>query len=454
MTVSLLLLITITVNSVYSSHFRGGLISWYPESSNKSILNTTRTIIIYQRYAWSSSRSASACTSATILSFGLIGESSVSVVKCQSPLAICTSSQYTTDISTYVPCTDYNTALGMSFGYSTTAVNLTVLSTGLVLGYAVTAAWVSLKLSGGGWSLITYINLEPRPDNELINSSPTSSITPVVHVPTGSRTSLDIPMSDADGDNIVCRFAKASNSFGGVTVDECDAACEPLALPPLTQLISVNNTCTLNVTLSSAGYYAVAIQLEDFIENSTTPLSSVPLQFLLLGYDPSSKSSNCTLIPVISSIPPDLPLPGDTITVQETVLYTAMVIAQIGCENDTNLNISNFITSSPPGMLKTDIPFAITSASYAINLTWTPTTDQMGKTFTFCAVAIDSNSYSSNQYCFNLYVGPKTTTTTTTTTTSTTSVTTTSVTTLTSTTVTCKSIFFDYSLIHDSLSFP
>jgi hypothetical protein len=90
-----------------------------------------------------------------------------------------------------------------------------------------------------------------------------------------------------------------------------------------------------------------------------------------------------------------------------------MAIAQTGRYNDTDTSNTNFITSSPPGMIKTNLPFALASPSYEINLTWTPTLDQIGQTFTFCAVAVDSNYYSSSQYCFNLLVGPLTTATTT-----------------------------------------
>ncbi len=289
---------------------------------------------------------------------------------------------------------------------------------------------------------MTYINMSPRSDNGLMNSSPTSDIQPIIYVPSGSNlTSIDIPMNDVNEDNIECRFAKSSNILGGITANECAGVCEPVALPSSTQLILENNTCTLIVALPSIGYYAVAIQIEDFMENTTTALSSIPVQFLLLAYDTSNPTSTCTLIPIITSIPSDFPAPGGTVTVQITVLYTAMVIAQTDCENDTDTTITNFITSSPPGMLKTNLPFALAPPTYGINLTWAPTMAQLGETFTFCATAIDSNYYSSNQYCFNLFVGPKQTTTTTSST-STTSSTTTSATTITSTTTTTTSIFF------------
>jgi hypothetical protein len=323
----------------------------------------------------------------------------------------------------------------MSFGHDSTAVNLTVQSSGFILGYVSTGAWLTLQLGTGYWTLLAYINMAARPDNNLINSSPTSNIQPVVYAPAGATgtTSIDIPMADADGDNLECRFAQATGSLGGVAVDECSAACEAIALPASTQLISGNNTCTLIVQLTSIGYYAVAIQIEDFLENFTTPLSSIPVQFLLFAYDASNPTSSCTIPPIITSIPPDFPSPGSTITIQVTVLYTAMIIACTGCANDTATSIANFITTSPPGMLKTNLPFPLASPFYAINLTWTPTTDQLGQTFPFCATAIDSNYYSSSQYCFNIYVGPKSTTTSTTSTTSTTITTTSTTTSITST---------------------
>ena len=434
---SLILIVSLDRYLVIASHFRGGAIFWRASSNVTSVLNTPKTIIIDQRYAWSKSVSASACTTAKILSYGPIGDSFDNTVDCLSSALTCSTAQYPSNVSAYVPCTDFNNLLGMSYGYSSTSVNLTVLASGLAVGYSSVGSWLSLQLKGtGGWSRVAYINMKPRTDNSLINSSPTSDMPAVNYVPADitMTVSIDIPMSDADEDDIECRFALSSNTLAGITVDECGEVCRAQALPASTQLISGNNTCTLIVNLTNIGYYAVAIQLEDFLPGSTTLLSSVPLQFLLLTYDTSNPTSSCALAPVIVSIPPDLPSAGDTVTVQVTVLYTAMVIAQTGCSNDTDTSISNFITSSPPGMLKTNLPFALAPPAYAINLTWTPSIDQLGKTFKFCTIAVDSNYYSSSQFCFYLFVGPKTTTTTTTSTTTTTTTSSTSTTSRTTST--------------------
>jgi hypothetical protein len=318
----------------------------------------------------------------------------------------------------------------MSYGYNSVPFNVSVKTSGFILGYVGTGAWLALQMSAGTWSLLSYINMVARPDNGLINNSPTSDIQPVVYAPVGvaGTTSIDIPMFDVDGDDLECRFALSSGSLGGVAVDECAAACAAVALPASTQLISGNNTCTLIVQITSVGYYAVAIQVEDFLANSTTALSSIPVQFLLLGYDASNPTSSCTLPPNITDISPDYPSPGSTISIQVTVPYAATVIARTGCDNDTDTSITNFITRSPPGMVKSNLPYAMASPFYAINLAWTPTIDQLGQTFEFCATAVNSNYYSSSQYCFYIYVGPKTTTTSSTSTSSTTSTSTTSTT--------------------------
>ena len=66
------------------------------------------------------------------------------------------------------------------------------------------------------------------------------------------------------------------------------------------------STCTLNYSYvyDTAGYYGVAIQIEDFANSfSTTPLSSIPVQFLVEVF---TSSSACALAPTfISPTPPN-----------------------------------------------------------------------------------------------------------------------------------------------------
>ena len=105
-------------------------------------------------------------------------------------------------------------------------------------------------------------------------------------------------MSDADPtDTLKCRWATGGPSSGTPAttfantnnavqhIDECGSAgvCQsPSAAIPVAVLIGSN--CTLVFTLASSQvgqYFAVALLIEDFYtSSSTTPMSSVPIQFL------------------------------------------------------------------------------------------------------------------------------------------------------------------------------
>ncbi|CAF0768591.1 unnamed protein product [Rotaria sordida] len=200
----------------------------------------------------------------------------------------------------------------------------------------------------------------------------------------------------------------------------------------------INNTYIIN--LPSVDHYTVRIQLADFIENLTTTLNSVPLQFLLCTCNAINPATTCRLASVITSIKFDLALPGDTITVCLNTLYTAMIVARTKCLTNVDISITQFIISSPSEMLKTNVLFILASPLFAINLTWTPTFDQFNKTLKFCAVAVDNNNYSSNQYYFNLFVDPTKISSTTSSTTSIISTNTTSITTTNESTTTITTI--------------
>ncbi|CAF1300693.1 unnamed protein product [Adineta ricciae] len=86
------------------------------------------------------------------------------------------------------------------------------------------------------------------------------------------RQAIVIRTIDPDNDEVPCRFAKGS--------PECVNVCPPASLPNET-LILLN--CTLLITGSeSSDWYIVAVMIVDFIDStSKTPLSSIPIQFLV-----------------------------------------------------------------------------------------------------------------------------------------------------------------------------
>jgi hypothetical protein len=124
-------------------------------------------------------------------------------------------------------------------------------------------------------------------------------------------------MSDADTTDILkCRWATGGPSSGTPAtsvaninntvqhVDECGSAgvC-PLAIPNA-QLTGSN--CTLSFTLAASQvnqYFAIALQVEDFYSSSsTTPMSSVPVQFLFYAV---AAPGACSVRPVIIGARPN-----------------------------------------------------------------------------------------------------------------------------------------------------
>ncbi|CAF4440994.1 unnamed protein product, partial [Adineta steineri] len=93
-------------------------------------------------------------------------------------------------------------------------------------------------------------------------------------------------------DTLRCRWANLSGNFNNA--DECDGVCYGI---PGASLIEDN--CTLVFTLTNAGVYAAAaLQIEDYYSSSyTTPMSSVPIQFLFYGY--AAPAGTCTTPPAI-----------------------------------------------------------------------------------------------------------------------------------------------------------
>lgn len=124
-------------------------------------------------------------------------------------------------------------------------------------------------------------------------------------------------MADADGGDVLkCRWAVGGPTSGTpatsgtVTsnpvqhIDECGSTgvCQT-AIPGATLY---GSNCTMVFTLASSQvgqYYAVALQIEDFYDStSTTPMSSVPIQFLFYAV---SAPSSCSVRPTIIGVRPN-----------------------------------------------------------------------------------------------------------------------------------------------------
>ena len=176
-------------------------------------------------------------------------------------------------------------------------------------------------------------------------------------------------------------------------VNECGNACPPTGLPSSTVL---HNNCTLTLTATSSGkWYAISVQVshlrsivsytliyeykrsllssflqvEDFLNSSsTTPMSSVPIQFLVYVLPTPS----CTLLPVIQPLSECLEVEvgvqrNFTVYILNLCNPTTSIVTDV-VDNPgiSGMQISNLVNST----LNTSLSF--------VTLDWTPQTNQIG----------------------------------------------------------------------------
>ncbi|CAF4031459.1 unnamed protein product, partial [Rotaria magnacalcarata] len=319
-------------------------------------------------------------------------------------------------------CTDFSTVEGTTVGQRSDIVYLNA-SDDFTVAFSSTA-WRPLATAGSAsWSLASHIILTPRSDNGLYNNAPVATVISPIYIPQNQSKVINIPIADADGDPMRCRWASGTT--------ECGQVCPPGSLPSGT-IIFPNCTVIITGTVIS-DWFAVTVVVEDFINSSsTTPLSSVPIQFLVDVVAPSP----CTTPPEVYELSEASCTP---ITVGQT--YTSQLIAINYC--GASVTITDIATLSFPGMIRGNL-IQYNSTVYYATLSWTPTIGELGYQV-MCAMAVDSQNSQSSQYCFAFFVsqnsgancpGYPTVTSATTTTTSTTTTTTTSTSTSTTTTAT------------------
>ncbi len=119
--------------------------------------------------------------------------------------------------------------------------------------------------------------------------------------------------------------------------------------------------------------------MEDFANSTTTtPYSSVPVQFLVHVY----AQPNCTKRPYLYG--PSLD--GTCTGVEVGVPYTLTLYVENYCSS-YNVTILDIATQSFPVVIKTPI-VQNTSTLWSVSLTWTPQPDEVGPQV-FCSVGID-----------------------------------------------------------------
>ena len=233
------------------NHFLGGTITWRPV--NVTATGTPVAIIIIQTTSWN--YSLIQCTNAAISSGSPIpnvGTLGPVRLKCINNCGA-GSVGYPNNISVIPVCTGFSALVGTTVGQRS---DIVYLQSGddFTVTFAL-GGWRSLAtVVGANWSLAVRIDVNPRPDNGLYNSAPVAAVMSPINIPYNKTITLNIPVADADGDTLRCRWSTNSNG-----TNECGGVCPPNSLPPNTAIYS---NCTIIITgLNISDWYAVTIMV-------------------------------------------------------------------------------------------------------------------------------------------------------------------------------------------------
>ena len=354
----------LSLTFVCGKHFLGGTITWHPLDPLDT--GSPVKIVITQTYLWT--YPIASCSSSTIANSGSVSiSSSYNGVtnKLNCVLNCATATGYNAPyILPY--CTDVSTVQATSIGQRSDIVSV-VRNADFTVAFSDTA-WRALQTnSAATWSLASRIKLTPRSDTGYYNNAPVATVMSPINIRRNIATVIDIPIADADNDPMRCRWASGST--------ECEDVCPPGSLPSST-IIYPNCTIIITGTILNA-WYAVTVQVEDFMtSSSTTPLSSVPVQFLVYVVQPPS----CTILPYVFELSNRTCIP---VGVGQT--FTTRLYAINSC--GSGVTILDIATLSFSGMVQSNL-IKESSVVYYKTLTWTPTSSQVGFQV-MCAMAID-----------------------------------------------------------------
>ncbi|XP_030610076.1 uncharacterized protein LOC115797619 [Archocentrus centrarchus] len=260
--------------------------------------------------------------------------------------------------------------------------------------------WINgLRNTIRSWNTEVLLELRKRSDTGNENSSPQTTIIPVVRVPSNCQRDFSLLMFDPDGDDVKCRF--------GNTSSECDP-CNPPSV------LSLSPSCTLSFSptnSSNEGPYAVQILMEDFprqtitlnkttqtIKTTNDAISKAPLQFVLL-VDPAVPS--CTGGDFLPRFLP--PTPDHRAQLYTNVSQTLQISISAEAKNST---MSELLFSGPYNVIRNK------TGPGEFTLTWTPLQKQAGQNHPICFVIqalSNGTKYHSELRCLLVGVGIKTT---------------------------------------------
>ncbi|CAC5405483.1 Neurogenic locus Notch protein,Fibropellin-3,Fibropellin-1 [Mytilus coruscus] len=262
--------------------------------------------------------------------------------------------------------------------------------------------WISLGYgSGGNWNIQTIVDLNNRSDTHNPNYSPSTFSRAIYRVQYRCKVKIQIPVIDVDGDTVRCRWSTSAEA----------ASISKLLPNAVLNEVSLNNLmvtakkCMIefsalpgsNYTLNS--WYAVALTMEDYprttinidgkVYTPNTPITSVPLQFLLRV---EASTSPCNDKPMFV-----------TPTPSEGILKVLKATQTLNVRFYVQSNNRSVDVDGPSGLSKSNIKPDDQGRpnTWLVEVTWRPTKSNQG-THIICASAEDHFRKLSDTRCINV----------------------------------------------------
>lgn len=234
--------------SVDGTHFLGGTITWRP--LNPSDTGSPVAIVITQTYSWT--WSIAQCSSSNIANSNSVpfSQNFQGISNKLNCVLNCGTATGYVAPGIWPDCTDVSSAQGTTVGQRSDTVYVP-RNADFTVAFAA-SAWRSLATnSAAAWSLASLINLTPRSDNGLYNTAPVATVMSPINIVRNQPTVINVPIGDADGDPLRCRWASGTTECGGV--------CPPNSLPSGAVIFP---NCTIIITGTNVGdWFAVAVQV-------------------------------------------------------------------------------------------------------------------------------------------------------------------------------------------------
>lgn len=153
-------------------------------------------------------------------------------------------------------------------------------SSGFSFGWG-SCCWVSLTADNGGRPSGGSSSMAMRMTvNDVNNNSPSFKLPPLWLIMAGCpNQQIDLAPSDADGDNVTCRWATASEAGGAYNIP---GAWPSLSLDKANCIVKYDGT----LDSSTSGVKPVGLMMEDFDADGNVR-SSIPVQFLAQVWTPN-----------------------------------------------------------------------------------------------------------------------------------------------------------------------